>query len=307
MKELLLNFSKLVLKYIASMYRKELGNQNEQLLYQLLTTDFLVIESYNVKNNMQIAEIQEDYKIHLSNFFIEQDEINQKSILLRTILRYFIHLNIPNEENYEKAEFANFITDGFIEVYATELSQTYNLPNITHPELLSNITFVQNLMTKMPKEISMTTIVFQYQYPYLLEMCQINTGINYYSLYQKEYLKSQDYENITNYLKNILPNSPQKENFISTIILACQTIGTKKHAQKELTLNLKNVFLNDIDALNEALAVLPNLLFENNSGNSTTKSNATRIRTTSSGYLKGSIIIFITISIGIYFAILLMS
>lgn len=169
-------FAKQIIIHILRDYQYSLGLENELRLRDLLTKDFVILDTVN-NNNI------EDGLVHI---FIDKEDLIgltneemlikiKKDILVREIFRYIITPKLPNEVNEHNKKFADDLTEGLVAKYALDFSLRHDLgkPDSKCPE---NIALATKLLEGMPKDISKDALFFQYQYPFMLDYYKIGTG-----------------------------------------------------------------------------------------------------------------------------------
>lgn len=306
---------------IAREYNDVLGNDNIQVLYHLMNEEIVTIDN---EPNIKLIALQKDQKIHLyQNSPIYQSLKEKEEELLEVLkkkivpelFRYVIH-PIPQEElEPDMDEFYQFLTEGFVTLYAKSFCEKEQIDFQTNSELSNNVQFVEEMLQALPEEVSKDKTVFQYQYPYILELCQIATeqqksyGINFYSRYEKNYKKDNrvleefHYENIKDLLLNQFPITDSNDQ-ITMLLQKYRFEKTVEFAKQDLIKIYETLYANHPDVLNTIKNAINEALTNNRDGQIKSNGNSRILAPT--GFLRGSIVVILSVLLGIILSIIIL-
>lgn len=314
-------YAKDLLRKIAHHYNDVLGNNNIQALYHLMNEEIITFDN---SPNLKLVELQNDYKIHLyQNSFPYQSLKEREEELLEAIktaivpelFRYVIHPTPQEEVEPDMQDFYQFLTDGFVTLYAQSFCEKEKINFQINSELSLNVQFVEEMFQALPEEVSKDKTVFQYSYPYILELCQIATeqhktyGINFYSQYEKHYkkdtraLEELHYENIKELLVNKFPITNSNDK-ITMLLQKYRLAGTVEFAKKDLIKRYEEMYGNQPDMLNTIKKAIDEAFINNRDGQ--IKSNGSSRILAPTGFLRGSIVVILSILLGVLLAIIIL-
>lgn len=323
MQEVLNEYAKNILKAIAMDYKDELGQNNTTFLYSLLQRDFIILENNGtraiendyLKSITPEKSILEDGNIHINltsykHLNREEKLITIKEDIIHHIFHYFINPEKENESDNNLKEFYSFLTEGFVEKYANEFCEKHGITRTIKKKYLANINFVSNMLNVLPEEISKEKTIFQYQYSYILELCQLGReytksyGVNYYSQFEKHYLKEKDFINIINFILDTHPDKRNLSVLIPSFLDKYKEIGKIEYARNDLKETYKNIYKNNPLKLETIEQEIDKVFNGEYVGQSQIK-GTTRVLAPA-GFFEGSILIVLCISLGVILSLLLL-
>lgn len=315
-------YAKDLLLKLAFRYKDDLGIRKSQFLYYLVNEDLIVLDD---KKSANLLNFENDQKMHLyQNSKAYQTLSSNEKELLETIknamipefFRLIINPTPEEEMTPEFQEFYHFLTDGFIEYFADSFSKEAKLEYQINPANENKLEFVTQMLRFLPEEVSKEKTIFQYQYPYILELCQIASenmkpyGINFYSNYEKNYKKDNrkleeiHYENMKELLKNTLPSAKNKEIKIDNLLQKYRLVGTVEYARQDLKKIYTKSYGNNPDSLERIYKEIDSVFEHTNAGQKKNSENTRVLAPT--GFLKGSIVVILSIVLGIILSIIIL-
>lgn len=284
-----------ILRQLYLDYREDLGTTNELRLFSYLREDGL---SFTPTGDRAVLWVDVPK---------ENQELWKEKDLIPFLIKQFLPTEERKEEEQYDAEFASFLKDGIAAFYTKTFCENHNYNYIPEEELKANLEYAEDLLNHLSKTVAKNKVVFQYGYQEIMSYVQISTrseehpnGINYYAKYLNEYVKESDWPFIKAFITHYLKEGEEE---IEDQLKSYKIMKKKQEIIRDLSLKLERKLKNNPEVLKTSLEEL-SMIFNNTlPGSNRGKSGATLSLINPYGYLKGSVIIVLTLLLGIAIAI----
>ena len=286
-----------ILKQIYFDYRDDLGLENELRLFSYVNEGGISFTESASENVLCIPVPEEN-----NSLWREKD-------LIPFLFKQFLPTDRVKKDDFFNLEFANFLKNGIASIYTKEFCTRHNYTYVPQEQYQANAEYAKEVLNHLSTTLSTHKVVFLYSYQEIMEYVQISTrnernpnGINYYTIYMETYLKENDWPYIEDFVVRNITNSLEEAKMI---------LETYKKIQKKIIITndlkekIQEKYQNNPEILQARLEELNDLFKTGLSGSGRDKSDTTRVLK-SDGYLKGSIILVLTVAFGILIALLLL-
>jgi len=286
-------YAKKIMNLIYIHHREYFGREDDLFLFSLITSESPLIKFTTkgplIERHKKEKNIPELF-INLSHPKIFGKTEEEKKEFLESLIPfeifYFIvgPLNNAYLVNEEEQAYHEFLKKGFSSVLAKEFSQLEHVPvTILYP---ANQMFAEKLLKEIPAQIDTKKMMYQNDIEYITELYKMTTGKNLRKDYKENYIKENERDRINTLLKKYIV--PEQQEQMEEKIM-------KNGTYAKMVLDLTSYFVTEKKdkeleaAMQEFQILFPNYLNENMS----------RERKKENGFFKTSVVIMLSIFLGI--------